>query len=148
MSCAAMLLRERDAVVLAAVSAATGCVALGLAAVAWRCARRRCLLQRAKRPAAAVVVSRKESRKLSERLESDDRADHDDEAASVHLPVAAMALPPPPPPPPPLPEEFRQLPPMWEAHHASDGQIYFYNTETGASAWEPPRASPQCQSCR
>ena len=40
------------------------------------------------------------------------------------------------------PSSGDELPGAWSKHTADDGRDYYYNAETGASSWEPPRPEP------
>ena len=42
------------------------------------------------------------------------------------------------PAPPPGRPRGASLPPGWEAHATEDGTPYFYNTNTGETAWDAP----------
>jgi len=47
-------------------------------------------------------------------------------------------LKPPPPPPPPLPTSSN-VTVVWQVHTSEEGHVYYYNTSTGDSLWDPPQ---------
>ena len=63
--------------------------------------------------------------------------------------IGRLPLPPPPPapfPPPPPPPQAAPassgLPPGWEAVSTPEGEVYFWNSVTGATSWQRPAPEP------